>query len=413
MVQVLQNKKEAFYKLSDQGFAEQARGFCLDFATELYRHKVLVASYSPGSQYGPTRRSTQEAKAAQKVWRRFLDTDDSSQEFLRRSSPLLRVGQAYCFLHKSLRDFAIAQSMLQDQPFNAPDSLFNEFHIVEDHGIIDFIFEEAEGNQGLQAQLLTCVEESKRNPKVANAAANAITILVRAGERFQGCDLRGIRIPGADIRSGWFEGAQLQNADLSRARLDRIWLRGADLTDACIEGGEYGEKPDFKLKSPLACFYTPDGELLVASANGNNVQVWSASNRKLLHEFRGYTGSVRHAAFPPSGNHDLLASAGRDHTVRLWSRQNKDSQLVHTFRDCGKLLNQCTIAFSPDAKSLAAGCYKGVCLWSVATLNLIHRFSFDEGSVSSIAFSPDGRTLASAIYRAQINLWSTESGELL
>jgi len=75
------------------------------------------------------------------------------------------------------------------------EALLNEFFIVDDHGIIDFIVEEAEQNQELQDKLLACVEKSKQNPGVTTAAANSITILVRAGTRFHKSDLRGIRIP--------------------------------------------------------------------------------------------------------------------------------------------------------------------------------------------------------------------------
>ena len=117
------------------------------------------------------------------------------------SSPLICLGVSYLFLHKSLRDFAIAQSILQDESLCVPSVPLNEFPIVDDHGIIDFIVEEAEQNQKLQAQLLECVEELKQNPEVANAAANAVTVLVRAGKQFHKYDLRGIRILGADIRT--------------------------------------------------------------------------------------------------------------------------------------------------------------------------------------------------------------------
>ncbi|CAO3568723.1 unnamed protein product [Mortierella alpina] len=50
-----------------------------------------------------------------------------------------------------------------------------------------------------QDQLLAVIQQSKTDPTAATAAANAATILVRAGVRFNGADLRGIRIPGADL----------------------------------------------------------------------------------------------------------------------------------------------------------------------------------------------------------------------
>jgi len=515
-----------FDMLCEQGFTEHAEAYCFDFAVELYRHQSLQASYFPN----PGRSAPK--KRANAIWGKFLADEDPKRRLLRYSSPLLRMGQSYSFLHKSVRDFAIAQSMLQDDPLCAPDALLNEFCIADDHGIIDFIVEEAMQNQGLQTQLLACVEEltqnpkmakaaanaitilvragkqlqfhtydlrgimdfiveeakqnnelqaqllacveglnpnpeaakavanaivvlvragkqlqfhqydlqgamdfiieeakqnqelqvqliacveeSKRNPEVAKAAANAITILVRAGKRFHEYDLRGIRIPGADIRAGWFEGAQLQGADLSQVRMDSIWLRGADLTGACIERGDFGEKPPFKLEGttyiPITCFYTPDGELLVAagSKSDTNLTVWSATNinRKPLHTPKAHNRVVTCVAFPLNGDPDLLASA--DITVRLWSRQNQ----VHALSRHNTTVR--CLAFSLDAKFLVSGGDDNMlCLWSVAAHNLIVGFPCTTGSVHTVAFSPDGQTLASAGTSTHIELWSTESGKLL
>jgi len=393
-----------FNTLCEENFTKHAEGYCLDFAVELYRHKSLEASYFP-----PTRRSAKKNT----IWAEFLSNEDPKTRLLRYSSPLIRVGESYRFLHKSLRDFAVAYSMWQDE------ELLNEFSIVDDHGIIDFIVEEAEQNSELQAQLLECVEESKQTSEVAVRAANAITILVRAGKQFSQYDLQGIRIPGADLRAGWFAGAQFQRADLRQARLDRISLGGADLTGACIDGGEFGEKPYFRLEGtstgtePRTCFYTVEGELLVAAVTAENrITVWSATDRKLLHTFSGHTEYVRCVAFSPNGNHDLLASASDDKTVLLWSRQNPDAPLVHKFAEHEHSVN--SVAFSPNARFLASGDSGSImCLRSVATHNVMHRFSCTEGQLWSVAFSPDGQTLASTGDSTLVELWSTESGILL
>jgi len=399
-----------FNTLCEEGFANHAETYCLDFAVELYRHKSLEASYFPN----PGRSALKRRENT--IWKGFLANDDPKNRLLRYSSPLVRVGESYRFLHKSLRDFAVAYSMWQDENLCAPGAPLNEFPIVYDHGIIDFIVEEAGQNQKLQAQLLACVEESKQNPEVATAAANAITVLIRAGKRFHEHDLRGIRIPGADISTGWFGGAQLQGADLRQARLDGIWLRGADLSGAYINGGGFGEKPYFKLKDyhhPLACCYMTDGELLVAAhvPVTNDITVWSATNRTLLHKFTGHTAVITCVVFPPNGDHDLVVSGSWDKTVRLWSRRNHDLQLVHTFHRHTDWVK--SVAFSPDVKFLASGGKDSmVYLWSVATHDLIHDFSCG-GQVSSLSFSPDSQTLASAGDNKQVNLWSTESGKLL
>ena len=92
-----------FNTLCEENFTKHAEAYCLDFAVELYRHKSLEASYFPA-----TRRSRTKQKS---IWAEFLTNEDSKTRLLRYSSPLIRVGESYRFLHKSLRDFAVAHAI--------------------------------------------------------------------------------------------------------------------------------------------------------------------------------------------------------------------------------------------------------------------------------------------------------------
>jgi len=56
------------------------------------------------------------------------------------------------------------------------------------------------------------------------AAANAITILVKARVVFSNQDLNDVRISGADLSYGVFDYAQFQRADLSMVNLQGAWL---------------------------------------------------------------------------------------------------------------------------------------------------------------------------------------------
>jgi len=418
-VQLPSGLADSFRTMCEGNFVEEAEIFCLEFGVELYRQKSLQATYIPNP-----RRSTSTLKINENVvWKYFLTNDEPAKRLLRYSLPLVRVGQSYRFLHKSLRDYTVAQSMWQELHRYDPDSIYsdtdtplNEFNIVDDPGIVDFIVEEAEQNENLQDQLLACVEASKKNPGVKVAAANAITILVRAGRRFSGHDLQGVRIPGADISAGWFENAQLQTADLSRVHLQGVWLRGANLTDACMGGSRFGEGPYFRLEDgacdvPILCSYMLDGELLVISRANfadskleGTIQVWSVTYSRLLHTFEGHTSVVWCASFAP--NEDHVATGSGDTTVRLWSRKNQG--LVHTFDSHTDRV--CTVEFSPNGELLASGSNdKSVCLWSITKLNLLYRF-YAESQNPIVVFSPNGQFLVSTS-DDYIHIRLTESGK--
>ena len=64
------------------------------------------------------------------------------------------------------------------------------------------------------------------------------------------------------------------------------------------------------------------------------------------------------------------------------------------------------IAYSPDGKTLAAGCGTGViCLWEVSTAKVRAVLAGHRDSISSLDFSPDGARLISGSRDATALIW--------
>jgi WD40 repeat protein len=81
----------------------------------------------------------------------------------------------------------------------------------------------------------------------------------------------------------------------------------------------------------------------------------------LIHILKGHTYRVNNIRYSADGT--LLASAGRDATVRLWD--SATGELLSTLEGHSSAVN--CIAFSPDGSTIASGSDDGnVIMWELA-----------------------------------------------
>jgi len=240
--------KAAFEKLSAEGFTLNGMEYLKRFAVAIYKEQEgrPVVEYSQYQDEG----SWKDAF--------FLGED---KQLLRESSPLARSGNQHRFIHRSVLEYGLARAVFDPKdrrnraalgPASGRGSLIFSMTIdtcgndedmaadfeqgpdpnsplvwrsfVGDYSLLQFLEERVQQEPMFEQQLIAYIEHSKLDEKWCTAAANAMTVLVRAGVQFIGTDFRGVRTPGADLSYGVFDSVSLQESDLRKVNL-RGWSR--------------------------------------------------------------------------------------------------------------------------------------------------------------------------------------------
>ncbi len=339
------------------------------------------------------------------VYMAFFE-EGAKTRLLRFNAPLqIKQKQYYAFSHKSMQEFLVARAICAPEFEEIEPHLedeINQLSLVNEPAILDFLVEQVRAQPLFKAYLHAWIETSKvAGMSAAVGAANAITVLVRAGVQFNCVDLRGIHIPNADLSYGVFDSAQLHGADLSKTSLNEIWLRNADLTGARMDSVQFGELPSLQVENSVdACCYSPDGRYLVVAVH-SKLKLYEVETLAHVYTFNGHTEWITSVAFSTDGQ--TLASGSWDNTVRLWSIVEKKP--LHTFE--GHTSDVTSVAFSSDGQTLASGSDDNtVWLWSVVEKKPLHTFEGHTSRVKSVAFSSDGQTLASGSWDNTVRLWS-------
>src|SRR5919199_188220 len=103
----------------------------------------------------------------------------------------------------------------------------------------------------------------------------------------------------------------------------------------------------------------------------------------------------------------MIASAGVDKTVKLWSIEGKELLTL-----TGHIGEVNSVSFSPDGKMIAsASVDRTVKLWSLEGKELLTLIGHTNW-VNSISFSPDGKMIASASSDKTVILWNLADRQL-
>ncbi|MCX8567227.1 MAG: WD40 repeat [Glomeribacter sp. 1016415] len=417
-------KQEVFRELYDDGFAQHGIGFVKELAVQLYKENAgnPIVEYSLFKDKGS--------------WKDAFFGREKENQLLREAWPLVRSGTEYRFIHKSLLEYFVARALLESfdgcmdrstrQRRGSAASIYSfeeqavvnirtqqglslsPKHWVGDLGVMRLLTDRVWQEPTFKEQLLAIIERSKTDKTVRQTAANAMTILVRAGVQFNGADLKGIQIPGADLSFGVFDSVQLQGSDLRKATLRTSWLRNANFSGAQMVGVQFGEWPYLREESEvLSCAYSPDGKTCAMGLQNGKIRVYDTSSWEKIHTLEGHKSDIWSVAYSPTG--EQIASGGKDKTVRLWDAAS--GALRHTLE--GHKSDVWSVAYSPTGDQIASGSDdETVRLWDTASGALRHTLQGHEDYVRCVVYSPTGDQIASGGYDETVRLWDAASGVL-
>ncbi|MCC5634116.1 HNH endonuclease [Nostoc sphaeroides CHAB 2801] len=163
---------------------------------------------------------------------------------------------------------------------------------------------------------------------------------------------------------------------------------------------------------------TPD-EKKVVSSSLNKILLHDLNTGEICNTFLGHSDQV--ISFDISYHNNILASGGRDKTVKLWDLNG------------GKIIKSLSlrsdeiycVTFSPDGKIIAAGGsnkYRNKCLeqktttiylWNTYNGELLGTLCDHTLRVTQILFSPDNRILVSQSNDFTIKVWDIQTHQLL
>ena len=154
--------------------------------------------------------------------------------------------------------------------------------------------------------------------------------------------------------------------------------------------------------------FKPNSYLLASAGRDKTVRIWDVGdNNNLRHvrTLRGHTNQVVSVAWSPDSR--TLASASQDGTVRLWNPNNGINFAVLR----GHTEEVTCLAWSPDGRILASGSSDDtIRIWNPDTHGALRVLRGHTSFVESLAFHPNGQTLASGSQDKTIRLWNPNTG---
>jgi WD40 repeat protein len=162
----------------------------------------------------------------------------------------------------------------------------------------------------------------------------------------------------------------------------------------------------------LAVVYSADRDADMKDEEGG-VAIIATESGNIIETLDGHRLWEATAAWRPQG--DILATASRDRTVRLWNTSSwKTEKIFEVPYNAPFDSGDVALAWSPDGEKFAVSINdQAIFIYSLSNGTIISTLIGGPRNIVTLSWSPDGKYLASGGWTYTVNIWNAQSFELV
>ena len=187
----------------------------------------------------------------------------------------------------------------------------------------------------------------------------------------------------------------------------RVQLRRRDLINNSLQELRASSSLDSHQGFVYSVQFSPDGNILASGGADRRIRLWNPDTGKIIYTLDGHQESVMAMQFMPNGK--ILISAGADRTIRFWDLEHK--QLLKTIEAHEQTIH--ALAISRDGQIIVSGSSDRTVGVRQLGSSIHHTLQGHQDGVVAVAVSLNGKTIASGSMDGVVNIWDTDTKQLI